>query len=289
MSITNYLLGCPIWANKNWVGELFKPKTPARDFLRQYATVFNTVEGNATFYALPAPETVSRWKEETPEDFRFCFKFSRTISHDLKLVGARDQTTEFLSRLAPLQDRLGPLFLQLPPSYGPNLLPGLEKFLRALPNEFQYAVEVRHPEFFSNSSAQLDALLSDVGVDRVIFDTRGLHRAKTNDPSALEAKRKKPDLPVQFSSTGNRPFVRFVGHPDVAENLPFLREWAGVAAGWLAEGKSPCIFLHAPDDFYAPRLAKHFHRLLSEQSSVGDLPAFPADQQENKQEQLSLF
>ena len=289
MALSNYYLGCPIWANKDWIGELFMARTPVSDFLRQYASVFNTVEGNTTFYALPSRDTVDRWKGETPDDFRFCFKFPRSISHDRKLVEAKEPTSEFLDRLAPLEDRLGPFFLQLPPSYGPNLLPGLEQFLRSLPSEFKYAVEVRHPEFFGDSHAPLDDLLASLGVDRVIFDTRGLHRAQTVDPAAVEARRKKPDLPVSFSATATHPFIRFIGHPVVEENLPLLDEWAGIAADWLAEGKTPYIFMHAPDDFYVPRLARHFHRLLSSRSVVGEFPEFPAEQTESNQEQLSLF
>jgi uncharacterized protein YecE (DUF72 family) len=289
MSISNYHLGCPIWANKDWVGELFRSKTTTRDFLRQYASVFNSVEGNATFYGLPSQDTVARWKEETPDGFRFCFKFPRTVSHDLKLVGAQEPTLEFLDRLGPLDDRLGPFFLQLPPSYGPNLLPGLEQFLRNLPTHFRYAVEVRHPEFFGKGQTQLDNLLAELGVDRVVFDTRGLHGAQTEDPAAQEAQRKKPNVPVNFLATASCPFIRFVGHPEVDENLPLLEEWAGVTAGWIAEGKTPYIFMHAPDDFYAPRLARHFHRLLSAKIDVAQLPEFPGEEAESAQEQLSLF
>ena len=61
MSIERYFLGCPIWGNKEWVGELFAPDVVQKDFLRQYASVFNTVEGNTTFYGLPSEKAALRW------------------------------------------------------------------------------------------------------------------------------------------------------------------------------------------------------------------------------------
>ena len=82
MGIDGYYLGCPGWGVKTWVGRLFPGGTRPTEFLERYARVFNTVEGNTTFYALPAAETVARWRDQVPDGFRFCFKFPRTITHD---------------------------------------------------------------------------------------------------------------------------------------------------------------------------------------------------------------
>ena len=107
---------------KSWVGRLFATGTKQTDFLARYAEVFNTVEGNTTFYALPAPEVVARWREQVPDTFRFCFKFPKAITHDKLLVDCRDEVATFLARVAPLQHKLGTLFLQLPPRFGPGEL-----------------------------------------------------------------------------------------------------------------------------------------------------------------------
>ncbi len=289
MALQRYHLGCPIWSHKAWIGELFTASARPKDFLGQYASVFNTVEGNTTFYGLPSEATVARWRAETPEGFRFCFKFPRAISHDRRLQDAEAETGRFLDTLAPLKDRLGHAFLQLPPSFGPSELPALEHYLAALPEGFSCAVEVRHPGFFGKAETDLNTLLTGRSADRVIFDTRGLHTATTDDPDGLAAQRKKPRVPVRFTATGTHPFIRFVGHPEVDENLPLLAEWAPVVAQWIGEGRTPYIFMHAPDDFYAPRLARHFHRLLSEQTDAGDPPTWPAEADEPNQEQLELF
>ncbi len=132
MAELQYYLGCPIWSKKQWVGELFAADAKPADFLRQYSSVFNTVEGNTTFYALPKPATVRKWRNETPPHFRFCFKFPKTISHQLRLQDAEQETLKFLNRLAPLGEKLGPFFLQLPPSFDFDELPALENFLKSL-------------------------------------------------------------------------------------------------------------------------------------------------------------
>ncbi|HRW67817.1 MAG TPA: DUF72 domain-containing protein, partial [Candidatus Competibacter sp.] len=77
MTRARYHLGCPVWSNRDWVGELFALTAKPSDFLRQYSAVFDTVEGNSCFYGLPKPETVLRWRDEAAPGFRFCFKFPR--------------------------------------------------------------------------------------------------------------------------------------------------------------------------------------------------------------------
>ena len=277
MGIERYFLGCPIWGNKAWVGELFAPEAKQKDFLRQYASVFNTVEGNTTFYGLPTEKTAARWLDHTATGFRFALKFPRVISHTKRLRNAEPETAAFMDLLAALQDRIGPSFLQLPPSFGPRDLPALDEYLAALPNAFPYAVEIRHRQFFAEAENELNAVLKRHRANRVVFDTRGLHNANSDDPAEREAQRKKPKVPVRFVATGRFPFVRFVGHPEVHENLPLLSEWAPVVANWIREGRTPFVFFHAPDDFYAPQLARHFHRLLSEHIAVGEMPPWPAE------------
>jgi uncharacterized protein YecE (DUF72 family) len=154
MAELQYHLGCPVWSKKQWVGELFTADAKPSDFLRQYASVFNTVEGNTTFYALSKPASVRRWREETPPHFKFCFKFPKIISHQLRLQDAGQATQTFLNRLAPLAEKLGPFFLQLPPSFGFDELPALENFLKSLPREFNYAVEARHRDFFNEMAME---------------------------------------------------------------------------------------------------------------------------------------
>lgn len=292
-------VGCPVWAHAPWRGTFFTSDARREDFLPQYASVFDTTEGNSTFYGLPARETVARWAGEAPETFRFCLKFPRAITHERQLLGADAETREFLERVAPLArstgsgqgSRLGPFFLQLHQSFGANRLSDLERYLRALPTEFSYAVEVRAAEFFAGGAHEraLNILLGDLGMDRVIFDTRGLFALEATDEFTRDAQRKKPRVPVRFAATGPRPFVRFVGDPEIERNDALLREWAAVVARWLDEGRSPYFFTHHPDDAHAPALARMFQSLVhAVRPAVPPPAAWPAER-ERRGRQMSLF
>jgi len=288
-----FYLGCPVWAHAPWRGKFFTASARREEFLPQYASVFRTAEGNTTFYGLPSAETVARWAAEAPADFRFCFKFPRAISHEAQLVGAAElETRRFFERLAPLSGRCGPCFLQLPESFGVSRLDGLRVFLAGLPREFSYAVEVRHRDFFDGAEkeAALDRMLGEAGAERVNFDTRGLFATQATDELTLDALRKKPRVPVRFTAIGRRPFVRFVGDPEIGKNEAILREWAGVLARWIGEGRTPFFFAHHPDDGLAPALARRLHdHVYALTPAVGAPPTWPSETEMPPGAQLDLF
>lgn len=284
-------LGCPVWAHAAWRGSFFTRDAARTEFLPQYASVFPTSEGNSTFYGLPAPAVVDRWAVEAPDHFRFCLKFPRVITHDLQLVGAEAATAEFLERVRPLGHRLGTFFLQLHASFGPHRLNALDRYLDALPASYSYAVEVRHPDFFVDSAAssELEGLLRRHGSEWVTFDTRGLFASSALDAFTVDAKRKKPRLPLVIKALGGSPFVRFVGDAEVARNDAILKSWADVVANWLREGRSPYFFTHHPDDTHAPALAARFHGFVRAlEPRVPPLGAFPAERNQSGR-QIELF
>lgn len=273
--ITGVYLGLPVWNRADWTGELYPPGTPAGQRLAAYARIFNAVEGNTTFYATPPPATVERWLSQTGPEFRFCFKLPRTITHDRLLVHATREAEGFLHVLEPLRSRLGPVLVQLPPRFGPERLPVLEDFLLALPPVASYAVEMRHPGLFDGAAAaELRAMLGELGVDWVILDTRGVHEAEGDDPALVQAHQRKPRLPATAVATARRPVLRYVANPDLPANDARLSAWADQAAAWLGQGREPFLFMHVPDDFHAPRLARRFFELLRARASVGRLPPF---------------
>ncbi len=275
MTLRRYFLGCPGWGVKTWVGRLFPPGTRPQDFLSRYAEVFNTVEGNTTFYALPSVDTVARWRDQVPDAFRFAFKFPRTITHDRMLDRAATETAQFLDRVALLGPKLGTLMLQLPPRFGPDRLPALARFLDALPPDHRYAVELRHEAFFiegPDRTAVLDVLRAR-DVDLVMMDARGLHAS--TDVATLDVRAQKPDLPVLVTTTGLRPIVRFVPPASLEDARPYVETWVAHAARWIAAGATPTLFVHAPDDTYAPEHAYALHDRLRRLTDVGDLPPWP--------------
>ena len=287
----NLRMGCPVWAHNPWVGNFFTTDAKRPDFLPQYGSVFNTVEGNSSFYGLPSASTVHRWCDEVPPGFEFCFKFPRIVSHDLLLIHAERETAEFLARLAPLKENLGPFFLQLPVHFEPKHLKNLGAYLDRLPSDYKYAVEVRHMAFFEGGleENEFNSLLTEKGMDRVVFDTRALHKGKAQDEDTENAQRRKPNLPVKFQATGDRPFVRFVGHPNEKITDELLKGWVSPVLDWMEEGKTPYLFTHMPDDLDAPPLARRFQKMLIDEGCQFEIPAWPFELEPPRPEQMNLF
>lgn len=284
-----FYLGCAIWAYKDWVGELFPPKSKSADFLRLYSRRLTTVEGNTTFYATPKREVVQRWADETPETFRFCFKLPREISHEGPLSAQVEETAAFIERMAGLGERLGPFFLQLPPGYRANKIADLERWLMAWPRERQLAVEVRHDDWYEEpgESALMD-LLNRYGVGRVLMDVRPLNAGPLPgaEVDLQQARDRKPDVPLHPLRSSNLALVRYIGHPTPELNGPFLDEWAERVVSWLAEGTQVYFFMHCPQEQQSPSLCRDLHARLARLTNI---PPLPWSSLERGAEQAPLF
>lgn len=288
-----YFLGCPVWACRHWTGELFTRHAKREQWLEQYSQVFNAVEGNSTFYGLPDETTLDRWITSSAPGFRFVLKFPQAITHEKRLLDAESETEAFLAVLDKLHSaqRLGPVFLQLPRGIGGHHLDCLADYLQRLPRRFSYAVEVRHLEFFENPTIEkrLNSMLIEMGVDRVIFDSRPLFSSPPADDFEKESQRRKPNLPVCTAITGGHPIVRLVGRNNLTLTLPWVQQWAQRVASWLHDGLQPFVFTHTPDETFAPSFARLFHEELRKHSSlVPEMPAWPGEREEHQQ-QLELF
>jgi uncharacterized protein YecE (DUF72 family) len=289
VTIERVHLGGPVWSCPKWVGSLFPEGTRAPSFLAHYARVFNAVEGNSTFYAVPPASTFAKWRDATPEGFKFCLKVPRTITHDRMLVGADGPWAQFLHASAELGDRLGPTMIQLPPTFGPSRLDALLRCLDALPRDRGFAVEPRHPAFFGGTGAEraLDAALREREIDRVIFDATVLHAS--NDPEVRAVQGRKPRLPVPEIATANHPVVRLVGVGTPGAFDAVLDAWADRVAAWIGAGLSPHVFVHTADDVDVPALCATFHAMLSRRTDVGTLGDYDESVARRGRGQISLF
>ncbi len=270
-----FYIGCPAWGYKEWVGHnnFFPPKTQASDFLRLYSRKLLTVEGNTTFYALPSAETVARWRQETPETFRICPKVSRDISHEAHIDRRKEETLAFVERMRGLGTRLGPIFLQLPPAFSPNQLPELEAFLAFWPLDVRLAVEVRNPSFYTEQGAEhLNDILRRYNVACVLMDTRPIRTGTKQEQQMLQARERKPNLPLQIVTTNDVAFVRYIGHPDAEVNAPFLDEWAQQLGQWLTQGLTLYVFCHCPFEVHSPDICVELYRRVAK---IVALPALP--------------
>src|ERR1044072_6582207 len=134
-----------MWTHKAWAGRFLPQSLPAKERLRAYAGWCNAVEGNTTFYATPARDTVSTWAQQTGPDFRFVVKLPKLVTHERRFAGVDKEMRAFLDAIEPLGHR-AELWTQQPGSFGPAVVEALVRFLRRLPPGRRRAVEVRHPE-----------------------------------------------------------------------------------------------------------------------------------------------
>jgi len=267
-------VGSPMWADRRWVGALFPRDTRNGEELAAYSSWLNAVEGNTTFYALPEPRSVSKWAEQTSPEFQFCFKVPREISHHRRLRNCGEPLAQFVERLAPLGPRLGPAWLQLPPSFGPDDLGVLDRFLAGLPEGWRWGVEVRHQAFEADGSDErrLNDLLHTHNVERAIIDTRALFAGPCVTAAELEAFERKPRLRIRPVAIGQRPIVRFIGQTEHAANPPFWAPWVNKLAQWIDEGRSPIVFIHTPDNARAPEHGREFYEAVAARTAIRSLP-----------------
>ena len=284
-----FYIGCPMWGYKEWLGEFFPVRTPANDFLRLYSQKLTTVEGNTVFYALPSAETVARWAQETPASFRFCPKVLRSISHEGLLSQQKKETLAFIERMQGFGERLGPIFLQLPPTFGPNQLDQLQAFLDYWPTEVRLAVEVRHPDFYQEPQASiLDELLKTHQAARVIMDTRPIRTGTPKEQKELQARERKPHLPVHITTTTDFAFVRYIGHPSMDVNAPFLDQWAQQLTTWYKQGLTIYAFCHCPYEKHSPEICYELYQRVRKIVSLPALSWQPGDQNPGL-EHMTLF
>ena len=285
--IRNFYLGCAVWSFKGWLGDLFPSGSRPTDFLRLYGQRLTAVEGNTTFYATPDQKTITRWVEDTPPGFKFCPKLPRELTHQRSLQPSIAGALQFLVLMQGLGDRLGPIFAQLPPHYGPRQFNDLLAFLHAWPHaEAPLALEVRHPDWFTEPYIdRLNDCLAHLGVGRVLLDTRPIYDAP-NDPQ-IGSERKKPQLPLQPVVTAPFSFIRFISHPERERNRPYLAAWAARVAAWLRQGTFVYFFTHCPHEAQSPGTARLFQRLLERQDL--NIPPLPWNAIDEGPTQLPLF
>lgn len=122
---TKIHFGTSSFSSKDWIGPFYPQGTLPVDFLRFYAGKFDTVEIDATYYAVPSAKTVDGWAERTPENFIIAAKFPRSIVHcgegskpDGSKILMPDETylvrDKFLSMMSRLGRKAGPLLIQFP-------------------------------------------------------------------------------------------------------------------------------------------------------------------------------
>ena len=273
--MNHYRLGLPAWAFPAWNNRYFTNKPSA---LHSYARVFNTVEGNTTFYHVPDAGTVAKWYSSVVDsDFRFCFKLPRTVTHTSRPDFG--DLHQFFKNISPLKEHLGPFLLQFPSTTGPQQLGMMEQIIERLPKQYRYTLEVRHPAFF-NQQELLHPLLESYKLGLVVMDTRPIFHGNHNHPEVLTAVHEKPDVPVWKHVFNQLLFVRLLLHPDIVSNGQYIDQWVKRISTALDHGCECYMMIHCPNNFHCPALALDFHdRLRTVQQSLAPLTPWPLPQQ----------
>lgn len=250
-------VGCAKWNKKDLKG--FYPRG-VKDELQYYASQFNSIELNATFYHSPDPAQVENWRQKTPEGFRFYPKIPATISHYKRLLDFKAPLEAFSEAIGHFGDRLGIPFLQLHDNFKPKDFERLETFLGAYPSRLPLAVELRNTAWFAGdgTSDAFFKLLKQQKRAAVLVDTLG-----------------RRDILHMRLTTGEA-FIRFVGanHPTDFERLD---DWVDRIVRWRKLGLHGLhFFIHQHVERESPLLSAHFIEKMNKAFSLKlKIPAMP--------------
>jgi uncharacterized protein YecE (DUF72 family) len=235
-------VGTSGWTYDDWQERFYPADVKGADRLQYYATRFDTVEVNASFYRTPTQTMIKAWNRRLGEDFHLVLKGNRRVTHRKKLKDHQDALDFFMQRSMQL-DRLEVILWQLPPSLHKDVK-RLDTFLDALPGDVRYAVEFRHPSWWDEEVA---ACLAQHAAAFVAVS--------------------HPALPAVVRPTTDFLYMRFHGR---GENLyqwnyskKELAEWAARLRPHL-ENRALYAFFNNDHHAHAPENAAVLRALLSE-------------------------
>jgi uncharacterized protein YecE (DUF72 family) len=251
---TRAWIGISGWRYEPWRGEFYPPGLPERQELEYAAARFPTIELNGSFYSLQRPEYYARWYEQVPDDFVFAVKGSRYITHMLRLRGVDKALANFFaSGVLALEDKLGPLLWQLPPTL--KLDERLEPFLASLPRTTKEAAKLarRHDERVKGRAylraAQDRVLRHALEVRHVSFATRELVELLRAQGVALVVADTAGRWPYLEDVTADFVYVRLHGDVELYRSGytdAALERWAARVRAWRDGRKLPETKLLAP-------------------------------------------
>ncbi len=223
-----FCVGTSGWSYAHWQGVFYPEGLPAQRRLDFYAGEFGCTELNASFYRSPKEATIRRWAQRVPEHFFFCIKMHRRITHQFRLRMEREQLARVMDPFFPwLADRLGPFLVQLPPNlaFDAGTAERFFGLLREYPIRSRFALEARHPEWFTPEALEL---AERYGIGMVVADSGGR-------------------FPGTEAVTAPFVYLRFHG-PNGNYAAPYpaaaLAEWAGKIRGWLGRGLEVWAFFN---------------------------------------------
>ncbi len=233
-------MGCAKWGRPEWVGKIYPLKTKEKDFLAEYVKHYNSIELNATHYKIYGEEMIQNWNDKAAKkDFKFCPKMYKGVTHYGNLKGKEAITDEFLKGISAFKEHLGPVFIQVSENFSPKRKAELFDYLKSLPTDLSFFVEVRHPEWFSDAaiSKEYFTMLKKLKMGAVITDTAGRRDC------------------AHMHLTMPKTFIRYVGNSLHKTDDTRIDEWIERIKYWLDNGlKELYFFMHMHDEATSPEL-----------------------------------
>jgi len=234
-------VGCSGWQYKHWRGDFYPAGLSADRWLEFYASRFDTVEINNSFYRLPEASVFTAWRRRVPQGFVYAVKASRFLTHMKKLKDPAEPVERFFSRARRLDGAFGPVLYQLPPRWPVNV-DRLRTFLEHLPPRRRHAIEFREPTWYSD---EVFALLQRHRVALCLHDMKG---------SASERLAIGPFVYVRFHGT-----TRYGGRYDDET----LESWADWLAPRITDGVAVYAYFNNDVGGHAPRDAARLRAQVS--------------------------
>jgi len=233
-------VGCAKWGRVEWLGKIYPLKTKEKYFLDQYVHHYNSIELNATHYKIYGPLGIQKWAAKANgKDFLFCPKMFQGVTHRGNLKGKDFILNEYLRGIVAFEKHLGPTFVQVSDTFSPKRKDELFNFLRSLPADLQFFLEVRHRDWFSkeNIREELFSTLKEINTGAVITDTAG--------------RRDCAHMYITIPKT----FIRFVGNSLHKTDYARIDDWVNRIKYWLDNGmKEIYFFMHMHDEAKSPEL-----------------------------------
>jgi uncharacterized protein YecE (DUF72 family) len=256
-------LGTSAFTAAGWPGSFYPAGMKPTDYLTYYATQFQTVEIDSTYYRTPSASTVTGWYEKTPPDFIFAAKVPQIVTHEKILVNCEAEFEEFVDRMDILDDKLGPLLLQFPKFTKYQILPDeFSRRLRFLLNRVKdlptvrFAVEIRNKAWLDK---RFTDLLREYNVALALTDTSFM-------PRPWEMKEKIDLLTADFA------YVRWLGDrhgiekitqvwdKTVVDRKDDLKHWADILKQMVLNKNVRKLFAFANNHYagHGPATVKQF-------------------------------
>lgn len=235
------------FTDPDWSGAFYPESLKQGEWLAYYSRHYNAVELDTTFYAIPPPQRVQRWRDVTPPDFRFCLKTPRAITHDRPLPAGMTEMLQFLDVCRGFEQKLGVVLIQFAPSFTAVRFADVDRFLGGLPNDIRYAVEFRDRSWGSPDTLRM------------------LHAHGVSFVSAEYASR-----PSRVFATADFLYLRWIGVHDryprhereLADVSDALAWWQQAIGAALPKVRAVWGFFNNDYSGYSPATANRFKRMI---------------------------